>query len=50
MVPQVEQEEVLVEVSAQDYSFARRLGGFVLAAVERLRAELGLAGAGPQGC
>ncbi|KAL4424248.1 hypothetical protein ABPG75_001549 [Micractinium tetrahymenae] len=44
VVPQVQQQEVLVPVAAQDASFARRLGGFVLGAVARLGAELGLAG------
>jgi len=43
-VPRVEQQEVLVPVAQQDASFARRLGEFVLQAVETLTAALGLAG------
>lgn len=43
-VPNIEQAEVVVQLEAADDGFARRLGAFVVAAVERLREGLGLPG------
>ena len=36
-VPDIEQHEILVQLEAADDGFARRLGAFVVAAVERLQ-------------
>lgn len=47
-VPDIEQEEVLVQLEPADDGLARRLGGFVVAAVERLREGLGLPGEAPR--
>ena len=42
-VPAVQEEEIVVELEAADDAFARRLGAFVVAAVERLRQALAAA-------
>ncbi|KAI7838087.1 hypothetical protein COHA_008096 [Chlorella ohadii] len=41
-VPSIEQAEIVVQLEAADDGFARRLGAFVVAAVERLQEGLGL--------
>lgn len=43
-MPDIEQEEILVQLEAADDGFARRLGAFVVAAVEQLQEGLGLPG------
>ncbi len=45
-MPSIEQAEIVVQLEAADDGFARRLGAFVVAAVERLQEGLGL----PGGC
>ena len=43
-MPSIEQAEIVVKLEAADDGFARRLGAFVVAAVERLQEGLGLPG------
>lgn len=50
VLPELAHEEVFVDAAPEDCNLGRRLGCFVVAAVEELRSALGLPGALPLLC